>query len=123
MKVKYRFQRMRRLLWPHRYDRASYLLIKAAGSWWLFLTGWKREYKMAGLMIDLAHPRLKLALEADGERWHIDVVREMQRDEVLAIKGYQVKHYRYPILKNQPKQVKREVRRWFYRELIISFFK
>lgn len=78
---------------------------------------------MAGLMIDLAHPRLKLALEADGERWHIDVVREMQRDEVLAIKGYQVKHYRYPILKNQPKQVKREVRRWFYRELIISFFK
>jgi len=98
------------------------MLIGCVGRYWLLLTGWKREYRMMSdhgyLIIDLAHPKLKLALEADGERWHEDVVHEVERDELLQAKGWSVKHFRYPALKNDPRKVRREVRRWFWLALL-----
>ncbi len=120
MRLLYRYKRIQRLLWPFRYDRTSYLLIHACGAWWLFLTGWRREYEVAGFVIDLAHPWLKLALEADGERFHMDIVRETERDSALSFQGYSVRHYRYPAIKNQPDRVRKEVRRWFWKALIIG---
>lgn len=122
---RYEYQRLQRLLWPSRYDHAAYMLINVVGRWWLWAGGWKREYKVMGefgwVVIDLAHPRLKLALEADGERYHMDVVKEQRRDDALQGKGWSVKHYRYPMLKNEPRKVKREIRRWFYQHLLFSF--
>jgi very-short-patch-repair endonuclease len=97
------------------------MLINAVGQWWLFVTGWKREYEVGGFVIDLAHPRLKLALEADGERWHMDVVREFDRDEALKSLGWTIRHYRYPALKSQPKSVKRQVRGWYWRAVLFNF--
>lgn len=122
---RYEYQRYQRLLWPSRYDHAAYMLIGIVGRYWLLLTGWKREYKVLGeygwVVIDLAHPRLKLALEADGERYHMDIVKEQMRDEALKGKGWSVRHYRYPALKDEPRRVKREVRRWFWNALILNY--
>lgn len=121
----YEWQRIRRLLWPAKYDHAAYMLINIVGRWWLFLTGWKREYRIVGkerlIIVDLAHPRLKLALEADGERWHRDIVHEQERDEALKGTGWSVRHYRYPELNKHPRKVKRQVRRWFWNALILGF--
>jgi len=123
--ARYEIQRLKRILWPERYDHAAWMLIKICGPYWLLLTGWKREYRMLGehgwLVIDLAHPRLKLALEADGERWHEDVVREWNRDQLLHAKGWEVKHFRYPKLRDEPRKVRREVRRWFWNALILNY--
>lgn len=123
MSYRYEFQRWQRLLWPSRYDHAAYMLIGIVGRYWLLLTGWRREYKILSadygyIVIDLAHPLLKLALEGDGERYHMDVVHEYRRDEVLGKLGWRVKHYRYPKLKHEPRKVKREVRRWFWLALL-----
>lgn len=105
--------------------------MNAVGRGFLLLTGWKREYKLLYtdpttfktklLIIDLAHPRLKLALEGDGERWHMDVVAEMERDAILKSRGWSVRHYRFPKLKNEPRKVRREVRRWFWQALIWNY--
>ncbi len=123
--VQYEWQRIRRVLWPSRYDHAAYMLIGIVGRYWLLLTGWKREYRMMTdtgyIIIDLAHPRLKLALEADGEKWHMDIVKEQRRDEALVGKGWSVKHFRYPKLKNEPRKVRREVRHWYYSALLFHY--
>jgi hypothetical protein len=120
----YEYQRFQRMLWPNRYDHAAYMLIGIVGRYWLLLTGWKREYKVLGeygwVVIDLAHPRLKLALEADGEQWHMDIVREQRRDETLLERGWDIKHYRYPVLKNEPERVRREVKHWFWTALLFN---
>lgn len=118
----YERQRIMRILWPSRYDHSAYMLVKIVGGWWFLLTGWKREYKILSdhgyIVIDLAQPRLKLALEADGERYHFDIVREQRRNERLKELGWSVRHFRYPRLKNEPRRVRREVRGWFYRALL-----
>lgn len=92
---------------------------------WLIATGWKREYYVQNAAgreayIDLAHPWLKLAIEADGEHWHNDP--DSVRDDMLISLGWNVKHYRYPRLKAEPRQVKREVRRWFYYHLLLRLW-
>ena len=110
-------QRLLRIYFPQQRDHAAWLLINAVGRWWLLLHGWKREYVVGthrGLkMVDLAHPRLKIAIEADGTAYHTDVVKEFDRDEALARRGWTVRHYRYPLLKKDPKRVRREVRGLF----------
>ncbi len=118
--MRYELQRLRRVWWPNRYDHSAYMLIEILGRNWLFFTGWKREYRVGKLMIDIAHPRLKLALEADGERWHRDIVREFDRDSALERLGWDVLHFRYPELKDHPSRVKRKVRRWFWRHLLFT---
>jgi hypothetical protein len=121
----YEWQRIKRVLWPSKYDHTAYMLIGICGRYWLLLAGFKREYRVIGkqgfVIIDLAHPRLKLALEADGEQWHMDIVKEQRRDETLMGKGWSVKHYRYPALKNEPKRVRREVRRWYWQALLFRY--
>ena len=126
----YEYQRLRRMLWPSKYDHSAYMLIGIVGRYWLLLTGWKREYRVLGqdsngkprmIIIDLCQPRLKLALEADGERFHMDVAREYERDWILRHKGYSVRHYRYPRLRDEPRKVKREIRRWYWNALILNY--
>ena len=118
----YEKQRIVRMLFPRQKDHAAWLLMNDVGRLWLLLTGWRREYRMLSasgwLVIDLAHPRLKLALEGDGERWHRDIVHEFDRDNLLKAKGWSVKHFRYPVLKHEPRKVKREVRSWYYKALL-----
>lgn len=121
----YEKQRVMRMLFPKSHDRAAWLLMNAVGRPWLLLTGWKREYRILTdqgyLVLDLAHPRLKLCLEGDGERWHMDVVRETIRDERLRELNWSVRHYRFPKLKNEPRKVRREVRRWYWRSLLWNY--
>jgi very-short-patch-repair endonuclease len=92
------------------------------GRWWLLLHGWKREYRLwtrrGWVIVDLAHPKLKLALEGDGFQYHMDVVREQERNEALEKRGWTVRHYRYQRLRYQPGQVRREVRQWYWQALL-----
>lgn len=123
--ARYEWQRLKRVFWPFRYDRSAYLLIHAVGGWWLFAAGFKREYrimtKQGWLILDFAHPKLKLCLEADGERYHRDIVHEEVRDSTLLKKGWAIKHFRYARLKHEPRKVRREVRRWFWNALILNY--
>lgn len=119
----YELQRLKRVFFPKQYDHAAWLLINTVGRYWLLLTGWKREYRVEGLIIDLAHPKLRIAVEADGQQWHTDIVHEYDRDERLQKAGWTIRHYRYPMLKNKPKKVRREVRRLYYQVLLLSFFR
>lgn len=125
MKTRIKLSRWRRLLLPKQYDHTSWLLMEVVGRWWLLLHGWKREHKVYVwkgskarlVIIDLAHPKLKIALEADGAAYHMDVVRDMERGEALARQGWTVRHFRYQRIKQEPRKVRREVRRmyWQYR--------
>lgn len=65
-------------------------------------------------MIDLACPRKRLAIEADGGKYHIDIVREQQRDDQLRALGWKVLHFRYQHLKGSPSYVKKTVRQAYY---------
>jgi hypothetical protein len=120
--MRYEFQRWQRILFPKSNDHAAWMLMNCVGRWWFFVTGWQREYRIMGehgwIILDFAHPFLKLALEADGERYHMDIVREWERDQALQKMNWRVKHYRFPKLRNEPRKVKREVRRWFWLALI-----
>lgn len=122
MRTEIKLRRWLRLWLPKQNDHAAWMLMNALGRWWLLLHGWKREYRVYRngrmIIIDLAHPRLKLALEADGERWHMDIVKEQTRDELLKANGWSVKHYRYPAIKNESKRVRREVRVWYWQHKI-----
>ena len=122
---RYEKERIMRMLFPKQRDHSAWLLMNICGRPWLLLTGWKREWRVMGehgwIVIDLAHPRLKLALEADGEKWHRDIVKEEMRNSALQGKGWSIKHFRYPRLKNEPRKVRREVRRWFWNALILNY--
>lgn len=124
--MKHELSRLARLWFPKSRDHAAWLLMEAVGRWWLLLHGWKREYKIYGpermVIVDFAHPKLNLALEADGDRWHRDVVHEYDRDELLKELGWSVRHYRYAPLKGTPDKVRAEVRWWFWGQRLYHLY-
>ncbi len=116
--MKHKLSRLGRLWFPKRNDHTAWMLMNIVGRWWLLLHGWKREYTICStercIIADFAHPRLMLVVEADGERFHMDIVKEVERNEVLADLGWSVKHFRYPRLNQQPGAVRREVKHWYW---------
>lgn len=85
------------------------MLVEIMGVAWWIRHGFYREYRAGRRFIDLANPVLKLAVEGDGERWHMDVVKEQQRNDELGRLGWQVVHFRYDKLKYKPELVRQEL--------------
>ncbi len=117
------FSRHRRLWFPQRYDHAAWVLMNVLGRWWLLFHGWKREYKICDdkrcIIVDFGHPKLMLAMEADGDQYHRDIVHEYDRDEILHGLGWGVRHYRYERLKSHSGRIRGEVKRWYWKNRII----
>lgn len=116
----YELKRQRRLWLPDRYDHGAYVLMNILGRWWLWSNGWKREYRIyyapgEWYAIDLAHPGRQIALEADGGKYHQDIVREQRRNEYLGQLGWTVRHYRFATLRDHPDRVREDVKRLWRR--------
>lgn len=48
------------------------------------------QFPVAGFFIDFAHPKVKVAVECDGAKWHMDRVKDWKRDDVLRSMGWSV---------------------------------
>ena len=105
------YRRRRRIQNPEQHDYCSYLLIGIMGPEWWIEHGFVREYKVPGSRIhqDFAHPKLKIAIEGDGERWHMDVLKDQKRDEYLRAKGWYVLRFRYDDLKYRGPRVRAKI--------------
>lgn len=100
--------RRRRIQDPERYDNGSYQLIKVMGQRWWVRHGFHREFAVARghgkspLYIDMANPKIMLAIEADGDQYHTDIIKEQWRDNFLRAKGWYLLHFRWADLVNHP---------------------
>ena len=59
---------------------------------WDFLDGWEMQYRVGRYRLDYAHPRWRVAIEADGiYHWHPEnAVRDLMRDSWLRSEGWLV---------------------------------
>jgi very-short-patch-repair endonuclease len=48
------------------------------------------QYPVAGVFLDFAHPKVRVAVECDGAAWHADRLKDYQRDEKLRALGWTV---------------------------------
>lgn len=48
------------------------------------------QYPVAGYFLDFAHPKVKVAIECDGQKWHMDRLKDRQRDAELHNLGWTV---------------------------------
>jgi hypothetical protein len=100
--------RRRRMQDPEHLDNGSYQLIKIMGFKWWIRNGFHREHPVprggtkSPLYIDMANPKVMLAIEADGDQYHTDVLKEQWRDSYLQAKGWYVLHFRWADLVNHP---------------------
>ena len=81
------------------------------GKWWFVLHGVKREHSVGPYWVDFAVPRRKLGIEIDYHSSHRDIVKEYDRDQALAKRGWTVLHLRPPIL-DKPDKVKQKVKQF-----------
>lgn len=97
-------KRLRRLANPKKYDNGSYQLIRLMGWMWWARHGFVREYRVGPYYIDMANPKLKWAIEADGAAYHMDVVKDEQRTQYLVGRGWYVQRFRWVELKRRPNE-------------------
>lgn len=105
------YQRLQRIRNPKKNDYCSYLLIGIMGPEWWIEHGFKREYRVpkSDIHPDFAHPELKIAIEGDGERWHMDVLKDERRDQYLRSLGWYVLRFRYDELKFRGPRVRDKI--------------
>lgn len=48
------------------------------------------QYPVAGVFLDFAHPKAKVAVECDGAAWHMDRMKDYRRDDKLRALGWTV---------------------------------
>ncbi len=90
-------------------ERLFISLLKAAG-----ITGWKANYPIAGYVVDVAFLLQKVAIEIDGWAFHSDVtdfVNDRNRQNKLALLGWQVLRFTWWDLTEHPERVIAQVRR------------
>ena len=90
-------------------ERILVRLLEQAG-----ITGWKTNYPAGGYRIDVAFPDQKVAIETDGWAFHSDVadfVADRNRQNKLALLGWQVLRFTWWDLVEQPERVIAEIRR------------
>lgn len=66
-------------------ERKAIVLLRGAA-----ITGWELHHRLAGYELDIALPRLKVAIEIDGWAWHHDPAsfrRDRQRQNALVLRG------------------------------------
>ena len=121
--IKWYYYDLKRLwrLWV-RPEASAYDLCRVTGVWWLWIHGARREYKVrlwktaqpGWYALDLAIPRRKLAVEADGSpHYTVNGFRhDIARDEKLHEKGWQVMRINYSEIKADPRGVRKRVRKF-----------
>src|SRR5579875_2149015 len=103
------WQRRQRIKNPEKRDHCAYMLIGIMGPEWWIENGWIREYPVGRCLIDFAQPDLKIAIEGDGEAYHMDVLRDERRDSFLRSHGGYVLRFRYNKLHNHPAEVRKTI--------------
>lgn len=48
------------------------------------------QYPVGGYFLDFAHPKVKVAVECDGAKWHMDRQKDWRRDDALRAQGWTV---------------------------------
>lgn len=48
------------------------------------------QFPVGRFFVDFGNPAVKVAIECDGERWHLDNAKDAKRDEELAVLGWRV---------------------------------
>lgn len=74
--------------------------------------GWVVGYESEGFVIDVAFPRVKVAVEVDGWAWHVDVERfkaDRRRQNRLVAAGWTVLRYTWHDLTQRPAEVLAEI--------------
>jgi very-short-patch-repair endonuclease len=84
-------------------ERLLVKLLREAG-----ITGWRTNYPVGGYKVDVAFPRVKVAIEADGWAFHSDQ-EDFQQDRVrqnnIALLGWQVLRFTWLDLTEYPQRV------------------
>lgn len=76
------------------------------------ITGWKANYPAAGYKIDVAFPAQKIAIETDGWAFHSsqeDFQKDRERQNKLALLGWQVLRFTWLDLTEYPQRVLAEI--------------
>ena len=76
------------------------------------ITGWKANYPAAGYKIDVAFPAQKIAIETDGWAFHSsqeDFQKDRERQNKLALLGWQVLWFTWLDLAEYPQRVLAEI--------------
>lgn len=68
----------------------------------------KREVRVGRCFVDFGND-IGRAIEVDGNKWHTDVVHEMERDNYLAQFGWRVLHVRAPDIVRDPAKTRQVV--------------
>lgn len=89
-------------------ERLLVKLLRQAG-----ITGWKTNYRVGGYKVDVAFPTEKVAIEVDGWAFHSDpevFVKDRQRQNAIALLGWQVLRFTWLDLTEYPQRVIAEIR-------------
>jgi very-short-patch-repair endonuclease len=90
-------------------ERLLIRLLRAAG-----LTGWKANQAVAGYEVDVLFRNAKVAVETDGFAFHSDAEtfqRDRNKQNAIALSGYQVLRFTWLDLVEYPQRVIAEVKR------------
>ncbi|HET7664962.1 MAG TPA: DUF559 domain-containing protein [Mycobacterium sp.] len=77
------------------------------------ITGWKTNYPVGGYKVDVGFPAQKVAIEADGWAFHSsqeDFQKDRERQNKLALLGWQVLRFTWLDLTEYPQRVLAEIR-------------
>jgi very-short-patch-repair endonuclease len=75
-------------------------------------TGWKTNYRVGGYKVDVAFPKPKVAIEADGWAFHSDqedFQNDRERQNKIALLGWQVLRFTWLDLTEYPQRVNAEI--------------
>jgi very-short-patch-repair endonuclease len=89
-------------------ERLLIRLLKAAR-----ITGWRANYPLTGYRIDVAFPKQKVAIEVDGWAFHSDqedFQHDRERQNDIALLGWQVLRFTWLDLTEYPQRVIAEVK-------------
>lgn len=77
------------------------------------ITGWETNYPVGGYKVDVALPDAKVAIEVDGWAFHSDsetFVKDRQRQNAIALLGWQVLRFTWLDLAEYPDRVIAEIK-------------
>ena len=84
------------------------------------ITGWKTNYPVGGYKIDVAFPKQKVAIEADGWAFHTsleDFQNDREPQNKIALLGWQVLRFTWLDLTEYPQRVLAEIQFAIAREV------
>lgn len=76
------------------------------------ITGWKANHPLAGYKVDVFFPCEKVVIEADGFAFHssaVDFQNDRERQNIIALAGYQVLRFTWLDLTEYPDRVLAEI--------------